>query len=253
MASGTGPPIANLLRFWACVLSAPEAEKRTAATGWPTLSIHLDQGSDGWAAASWMAWFAGICVVVFPDVSHRLWNDVQGALKASGLWGMTLMLQLVYNLDHGPWNSAEWLSKLKMGVQLYMKSTKLQDCPLFNMLLQDIVEDKNDPLLLADPHIAQVTFDSLPDVFEKLSDKVGMPSLCIGVKTQAHKAAARSETCTHTQAWNKAAARSETCTWSGRFAVHSKMFYLFASCDCFLDVNIRTHMCAWECLVDLRW
>lgn len=176
----------------------PEVEKRTAATGWPTLSIHLDQGSDGWAAASWMAWFAGICVVVFPDVSHRLWNDVQGALKASGLWGMTLMLQLVYNLDHGPWNSAEWLSKLKMGVQLYMKSTKPQDCPLFNMLLQDIVEDKNDPLLLADPHIAQVTFDSLPDVFEKLSDKVGMPSLCIGVKTQAHKAAARSETCTHT-------------------------------------------------------
>lgn len=46
----------------------------------PVLTLHIDQGSDGWCAQYFLR-SIGIVMVTFPDDSHRRWNNAQTALK----------------------------------------------------------------------------------------------------------------------------------------------------------------------------
>eukprot|EP00974_Lingulodinium_polyedra_P125684 11195434-Lingulodinium_polyedra.AAC.1 len=67
--------------------------------------VAMDQGGGGFQAMMYMVQVAGLMGGCLFDPSHRTWNDCKQAVTDSGLWGFCLLLQVVLNLDFGPW---EW-------------------------------------------------------------------------------------------------------------------------------------------------
>eukprot|EP00974_Lingulodinium_polyedra_P008475 809003-Lingulodinium_polyedra.AAC.1 len=51
----------------------------------PTLSMHLDEGSTGYACMWYLIHHAQARMVVIKDIFHREWNDAKGALMDSKL------------------------------------------------------------------------------------------------------------------------------------------------------------------------
>ena len=70
---------------------------------WPTCTVAVDQGSDGWGALHFLACKANACVLIPKDMNHRLWNDTWLALQDAGMKPLIVMMMVVINSDHGLW------------------------------------------------------------------------------------------------------------------------------------------------------
>ena len=73
----------------------PEPTMNTIPPTLPTLSLHMDQGSDGWSAGMYLTNAVHLNLLLIPDTSHRCWNDCRQALKDAKLWGLVLLTTLV--------------------------------------------------------------------------------------------------------------------------------------------------------------
>ena len=47
------------------------------------------------------------------DIYHREWNDIKLAISNACLWHIVVMLTVVYNKPHGPWDSGAWFNKIR--------------------------------------------------------------------------------------------------------------------------------------------
>lgn len=132
----------------------PEAASRGDPSGWPLLSLCVDQGSDGWSAAAYLMRRAGFNMLLQFDPSHRCWNDSQAALQQAGMWASALVLQATFNLDHGPWKDGKLHSDVVQVASLYSRLERPEECPLLQSLLWHIIRDDGDSDQLANLQVA---------------------------------------------------------------------------------------------------
>ena len=112
---------------------------------WPSATLTIDQGGDGWSAGFFLASLF-LNIIIFPDMSHRVWNDVQLSIQDCGWWYILLLLVAIQNLDHGPWGAQKWFNETKDAVKQYLSVTT-RACPLFQGSLDDRklkLHDNND-------------------------------------------------------------------------------------------------------------
>ncbi|CAE7209363.1 unnamed protein product [Symbiodinium sp. CCMP2592] len=166
--------------------SAEKSEK-TVATGagwkqfrasgspetWRSITISLDQGSDGWSAAHFLC-SEKVNAFIIGDVSHRTWNDCQLALHDVKLNWLVLSVICLLNSDSGPWNSERWWQSLKQSADEYVQVASHNKDPLYLAYEAAIVEEQTsgDEMAegTADP---EQLFNSIPDAFDHKQQKVG--------------------------------------------------------------------------------
>ena len=107
----------------------------------PTMSIVIDQGSDGWSLMFYVLYKLKLRAILKFDIYHREHNDVGGAVKASGMWGCCVLSGMVHNVNYGPWEGSAWYQKiLKASIEYF--AVARPDDPLFKMLIADVARDK---------------------------------------------------------------------------------------------------------------
>lgn len=144
---------------------------RPDASAWRTLTLVIDQGSDGWGAG-WFLRHKQLCVNVLKDPLHRQWNNSQLALRDARLWPFVQIMCIVFGCDAGPWQDSAWFQQGREGVEQYMKVASYQDCPLFAELLVPILRDCGEEGRACEPHIAEEIWETLPDVWAKKCQRV---------------------------------------------------------------------------------
>ena len=141
---------------------------------WPTLSLCLDQGSDGWAGLRYLLHGMPCCIYYTVDASHRCWNDVQLGIRDCNLWSIVNILTIVFNIDHGPWSDARWYQQGRECVRAYIKSVDRHRCPLWQSLYDRICEDTGDTCRMAEEGFEKLMWEKLEDAWTKQADKVSM-------------------------------------------------------------------------------
>lgn len=84
---------------------------------WPSATLCIDQGSDGWSAGFFLMSKCRANVLLVPDPSHRTWNDVELSLHDCDMWMNCLTWMSVMCIDQGPWNGARWFQEGKEAVE----------------------------------------------------------------------------------------------------------------------------------------
>ena len=159
-------------RGWSSFLLAPEIE-RPPPECWNSITVSIDQGSDGWSACQYLTHASAVIITLF-DTSHRLWNDCQAALRSSGLWHYCLLMVICLNLDNGPWDGAKWWEELKQGASEY-SAVSTASCPVFQKFLPAISEEMGlDEHDLLDPNRVAEVHAEIGSVFARKVAKVGM-------------------------------------------------------------------------------
>ena len=111
---------------------------------------------------------------VLPDPNHRAWNDASLSLKDSGYYGLIMLMVIVLNFEHGPWRDARWLGTMREGCDAYCRLASPSSCPVFQGLWPRIAHDLGENDMQGDSAFQQEVFDSLPQTFETLHEKVHM-------------------------------------------------------------------------------
>ena len=62
---------------WVQFQQSPEETSPKHPRDWPTLSLGVDQGGDGWCAGYYLMYHRHVSAMMVKDLSHRLWNDCQ--------------------------------------------------------------------------------------------------------------------------------------------------------------------------------
>eukprot|EP00971_Amphidinium_carterae_P193229 3834817-Amphidinium_carterae.3 len=139
---------------------------------WPSLSLCLHQGSDGWAA-TWFLMSQNVCAMTFFDPAHRCWNDVRQSLKESGLWQSVLALTALCNFDGGPWKDCRFYQEGKASMQEFLLYSENGNAALEEYrpwLLQDLDLVHRD----LEPEIEETICNGLRDSFVRKIDRVGL-------------------------------------------------------------------------------
>ena len=146
------------------------------ALSWPSCTVTVDQGSDGWSSLHYLRSSDGVKrnLLLLHDESHRLWNDTQLSLADAKLYPHVLSCLVVLNLDHGPWLSQRWYQTMVEALHDLTNLTDYQD-PLFQMLVQHMRQEMcsfegKDSMQLQDSDI----WASLAGVLSKKTDRVGL-------------------------------------------------------------------------------
>lgn len=141
----------------------------------PVLTIAMDQGSIG---MSWM-WYAinKIRLRIHPlwDPSHRMWNDVRGALSAAGCWPFILIHTILLNLFLGPWNGSQWWEELCEAARLYFQESGSNDA-LFQHYLPALIVELGMTDKAADPGIGEEIFQMMKEakIWKSRGSKVSL-------------------------------------------------------------------------------
>eukprot|EP00971_Amphidinium_carterae_P352420 6492586-Amphidinium_carterae.1 len=143
---------------------------------WPSCTICVDQGSDGWSGSHYLRAANGVRrnILLLHDESHRLWNDTQQAVADSRLYPVIMSSLVCLNVDHGPWMSERWFATMLEAVAEIAEVSDSSD-PLFQMLVQHMRNDMvsfggRDEMELSDEYI----WGSLREALQRKNDKVGM-------------------------------------------------------------------------------
>ena len=68
-----------------------------------------------------------VCGVRFRDCIHRCWNDLQHAVALAGLTPQWYAMAFLYNVGHGPWQSAKFWRDILAQVETHAKTLKSDD------------------------------------------------------------------------------------------------------------------------------
>ena len=123
------------------------------------LHIVLDRGPCSWPMAFYLTTKMGALATFTADPPHMFWTDVQGAVKASGLWTTYLEVSLVCSAKGGPWHGCAWLNTMEEAAADYFKNVDLQNDLLFQELFVGICENLHmiNPMSFGtDEHMAEV-------------------------------------------------------------------------------------------------
>eukprot|EP00974_Lingulodinium_polyedra_P125370 11194248-Lingulodinium_polyedra.AAC.1 len=104
----------------------------------------MDEGSPAYACMWYLMYYLKARVVLVKDVFHREWNDIQGAIKSSGLWWVILLTGVTYNLCYGPWEGSAWFQKMRGGAEELFAKQRARD-PLFQALYSQLCRDMQEP------------------------------------------------------------------------------------------------------------
>ena len=133
----------------------------------PMLALNIDQCSVGWSAIFYMSMKLKLRVLPIFDPSHRCWNDCKLALQYANMWEVVLLVSIICNINHGPFQNAGWWRQGQEACSAYMESAGHAGCPLFRSQLKNIARDtgRSDwKQLLRDEEWIQETWDSLQSV-----------------------------------------------------------------------------------------
>ena len=138
---------------------------------WPTCSVAIDQGSDGWGALHYLSYKQGVCVLALKDMNHRLWNDMWLSLQDAGLKPLIVMMMVVINSDHGPWQDAKWMEEAREAAWLYSKQASTE-CPMFQGYFEGMVSDMQLECRLGEAGLEEEVFNTLADAVSTKVPKV---------------------------------------------------------------------------------
>ena len=161
-----------------------DPSQRGPAASWPTCSISLNQGTDGRAAMGYLEWHQNVCALTIKDLSHRLWNDCWLSIRDASLKPVVVLMMVVLNSDHGPWEDAKWHQELKESAELYMASASVE-CPLFQGLYPGIVQDMGLEARLGEEGLEGEVFSSVPESVRVKTQKVA-GTRCFGLGDSLH-------------------------------------------------------------------
>ena len=119
--------------------STDEEDKRHHEGYHPTLVMHFDEASQGFA----MIWYLldlPMRIVPIRDPFHREWNDCRLALSRSELWWVVLITSVVVNLPFGPWDGSSWWGRM-IGMAADQAQRSHANTPLFVVLYGLIARD----------------------------------------------------------------------------------------------------------------
>ena len=105
------------------------------------LSPCIDQGSVGWCPSFYLLFACKLKMVLHFDVFYRTWNDLKAALLMTGLWGIVLLMCLVFSVNYGPFEGAGFWRQAQYACESW-KEHHGADCPLFRALLPRIAKDR---------------------------------------------------------------------------------------------------------------
>ena len=150
-----------------------DTSKRPSWMEWPTATICIDQGSDGWCAVNFLK-HKGVCTLLLKDPSRRRSNHCKLALHEAGVWPLMAIVTCVHNSDCGPWSECRWYREGIEHVHMYMKSMSCQTCPLFNELLPHILKDLHMEERMCEEGVAEEVWDLLPEAWLHKLNKISM-------------------------------------------------------------------------------
>ena len=125
-----------------------------------TLTVSLDQGSIGWAATWFLAYYMKMPVVPLPDPHHRMWNDVRLSLQDAQLWDTVMLLTCCFNSPFGPWNGGAWHEEAAEAFALFHQQAGPAD-PLFLHMLPRILQDLGQQDRILEEGIEKTIWDLL--------------------------------------------------------------------------------------------
>lgn len=160
-------------RRWADFFHDQEEKEaqETAIERGATITVSIDQGSDGWGALMYLLYKKKAAVMVMKDPSHRIWRDVWLGLTGAQLKPMMVLCTIVLNMDHGPWGDARWFQSSKEAAEQFLHVGSPDDV-LFQRHLGDIAQEVGATHRLAEPNLAKELFDSIPEALKRMSTKV---------------------------------------------------------------------------------
>lgn len=161
-------------RRWDDFCHAPTDGARADPGGpelWDTVTVSIDQGSDGWGALMFLMYHRQASVMCIKDPSHRMWRDVWLGLAGAQLKPLMVLASIVLNLDHGPWGDSRWYQSSREAAAAYLRVGGPDDA-LFQRHLNDIAQEVGLEHRLTEPQVAQELFDSIPEALNRMSTKV---------------------------------------------------------------------------------
>lgn len=164
---------AGVGRNWTFWCQPSSLADRGPPSTWPGVTVSIDQGSDGWAAVNFLAFKLECNIMVVHDASHRVWNDVAGAIKRVRLWPTCLVGIILLNLDVGPWNSSKWWADAVQAVSEYCAVADTT-CPIFAGLFEHMVLELQLEHLRGTADFAEVVFEKVVSAFQTKNPRVGM-------------------------------------------------------------------------------
>ena len=115
-------------------------EWKLPAIQWPHMNIAIDQGSDG-LSAMWWLFMMLLCATFWLDFSHGAWRSVQGMINDVGLEPWWLLMMVMFNCAHGPWNSDSVFNSIQECWKELKKHCTPEDLPLFIENVANMIED----------------------------------------------------------------------------------------------------------------
>ena len=118
-----------------------EDEYPSSPSSWPSCTVHVDQGLDGWAAGNFLMPHFRCNVMILKDPAHRCWNDVQLAFEDSNNWAFMLGMIAVFSCDHGPWAENRFYTEAAEAAHQYCKVAS-PGCAILADLYPKILADQ---------------------------------------------------------------------------------------------------------------
>lgn len=119
----------------------PEMETSVPPMAWRHLTVCCDRGSDGWSGLGFLERKLGLNITRIPDQIHDVTNDVQLAIKRSGMQTHCILQQSVWNLVHGPWGQDTRFRQAVEAMQDVFELDSPAEMPLWRRFAHRILED----------------------------------------------------------------------------------------------------------------
>lgn len=141
----------------------------------PLLSVCHDRESVNLAAMSFLKNHLRLRLATLSDPFHDTWNDIKGAIQASGEWGTVVDLGHCFNLATGPWQSWGFHRQLQSFGQEFLETMDLNN-DLYCHLYVGIAEDLGMKDMVGSPEHKARVMEMIPTlpVFSRKDTKVSL-------------------------------------------------------------------------------
>ena len=125
---------------WKYFLVDEDKMANMPAVDWPSCDLAADQGADVVSGWCWLR-SQNVNCSYFPDTSHGCWNDTKLALQRNGLWSHCLIMLVLHNMHHKPYQNCTYWRQLLGAFKEYFRVMTPNDCPLFTKWYAEILAD----------------------------------------------------------------------------------------------------------------
>lgn len=158
-------------RGWDQFIQPEKLEDRGDPLLWPSLTLSIDQGGDGFSAAHFL-FFSHANLILVSDTSHRTWNDCQLAIHDVKMWYWCLCVIVMLNYENGPWDGCRWWEEIKTGCSQWLSVATYKD-KLWQGIWPNVMVEKGIDSLDTEAECEE-HWTNLSETFAKKSQRVGM-------------------------------------------------------------------------------